>query len=89
VLKAVPILDATPDAMRLTVALLGGGAVPRRAVVDATHVAIATVHGVDYLLTWNCAHIANAMMRGRIETICRKAGYEPPVLCTPEELMED
>jgi hypothetical protein len=53
------------------------------------HIAIATVNGVDYLLTWNCAHIANAVMRGQIENVCRTAGYEPPVLCTPEELMED
>jgi len=65
------------------------GAVPTEAVVDATHIAIATVHGMAYLLTWNCAHIANATMRTRIETICRSEGYEPPVLCTPEELMED
>jgi predicted nucleic acid-binding protein len=88
-LKAVPVLDATPEAMRLAEALVGSGAVPTQAVVDATHIAIATVHGMAYLLTWNCAHIANATMRTRIESICRTVGYEPPVLCTPEELMED
>jgi hypothetical protein len=88
-LKAIPVLDATPEAMRLAEALVGAGAIPTQAVVDATHIAIATVHGVDYLLTWNCAHIANATMRTRIEGICRTVGYEPPVLCTPEELMED
>jgi len=88
-LKAVPVLDATPEAMRLAEALVGAGAVPTQAVVDATHIAIATVHGMAYLLTWNCAHIANATMRTRIESICRTIGYEPPVLCTPEELMED
>jgi len=68
---------------------LRASAVPTQAVVEATHIAIATVHGMTYLLTWNCAHIANATMRTRIETICRDQGYEPPVLCTPEELMED
>jgi predicted nucleic acid-binding protein len=88
-LKAVPVLDTTADAMRLAEALARAGAVPTQAVVDATHIAIATVHGMAYLLTWNCAHIANATMRTRIETICRGEGYEPPVLCTPEELMED
>jgi hypothetical protein len=88
-LKAIPVLDATSDAMRLAEALAQAGAVPTQAVVDATHIAIATVHGMAYLLTWNCAHIANATMRTRIETICRSEGYEPPVLCTPEELMED
>ena len=88
-LNAVPVLDATPDAMRLAEALAAAGAVPTQAVVDATHIAIATVHGMAYLLTWNCAHIANATMRTSIETICRTEGYEPPVLCTPEELLED
>lgn len=53
------------------------------------HIAIAAVQGIDYLLTWNCTHIANAAIRTEIETVCRVAGYEPPVLCTPEELMED
>ena len=47
------------------------------------------VNGMDYLLTWNCAHIANAALRGEIEAICRAYGYEPPVICTPEELMEE
>ena len=47
------------------------------------------VNGMDYLLTWNCTHIANASMRHKIESICRLIGYEPPVICTPEELMEE
>ena len=53
---------------------------------DALHVAMAAVHGVDYLLTWNCKHIVNATMRDRIEELCREAGFEPPVICTPFEL---
>ena len=48
-----------------------------------------SVHGVNYLLTWNCRHIANAVLRGAIEKTCRDAGYEPPALCTPEELMRE
>jgi hypothetical protein len=52
---------------------------------DALHIAVATVHGMDYLLTWNCTHIANAITRPKIELICRVAGYEPPVICTPPE----
>jgi hypothetical protein len=88
-LKAIPVLDATPEAMRLATALVGVGAMPEQAAMDATHIAIASAHGMDYLLTWNCTHIANAAMRSGIERICRDAGYEPPILCTPEELMED
>ena len=45
-------------------------------------------NGVDFLVTWNFRHIANAAMRVQIEQVCRQAGYEPPVICTPNELME-
>jgi len=57
--------------------------------VDALHLAVAAVNSVNYLLTWNSKHIANAAMRPRIEALCRQAGYEPPTICTPEELMEE
>lgn len=50
---------------------------------------IATVHGIDCLLTWNAAHRANAELRPRVERFCRSRGYEPPVVCTPDELMGD
>ena len=46
------------------------------------------VHEVDYLLTWNCKHIANAHILKKIESVCAQAGYTIPVICTPEELME-
>jgi hypothetical protein len=69
--------------------LLAGAALPIKAKADALHIAIATVHGMDYLLTWNCKHIANATMRLKIESICKSCGYVPPIICTPLELMED
>jgi hypothetical protein len=47
------------------------------------------VHGVHYLLAWNCAHIAYATMRPKIEAICRDSGFEPPIICTPLELVEE
>lgn len=59
-----------------------------RAVTDAVQVAIAATNGMDYLLTWNCKHLANATLRSKIEDVCREQGYEPPVICTPQELME-
>jgi hypothetical protein len=88
-LQGLPVLGPTPAAVELAAALVGKGPIPRKANVDAMHIAIASVHGMDYLLTWNCTHIANAAMRSQIERICRSAGFEPPVLCTPEELMGD
>jgi hypothetical protein len=60
-------------------------ATERLAVVN---IAVAAVNGVDYLSTWNCKHIANATLRSRIEKGCRDSGYEPPTICTPEELVE-
>ena len=87
-LQMVTRLDNTADAVFLTRSLLEAGAFPREAAADAAHVGIAATKKVD-LLTWNLRHIANAAVRPRIERACRKAGYEPPVICTPNELMED
>jgi hypothetical protein len=83
----VPQLEIRTAALELSRALLTCGSLPSKAAADALHIAIAAVHGVEYLLTWNCKHIANAEMRPMIERVCREEGYEPPVLCTPEELM--
>jgi hypothetical protein len=82
-------LGITDAAGELATALVARGVVPRKAAEDALHAAVAAVNGVNYLLTWNCKHIANAAMRQSIERVCREAGYEPPVICTPEELMND
>lgn len=88
-LQGIPRLGVTTGAGELAAKLVESGAVPRNAAEDALHIAVAAVHGVDYLLTWNCRHIANAAMRQAIEAACREAAYEPPVICTPEELMND
>jgi len=68
--------------------LIDLGAVPRQAAVGAAHIAIAVTNGVNYLVTWNFKHIANAAMRSRIERICHQAGYEPPVICRSNEFTE-
>ena len=82
------VLNAEPS-MALARLLLKKRAVPAVAEVDALHIGVAVANGADYLLTWNCRHIANAEMRAKIGAVCRDAGYEPPVICTPEELMGD
>ena len=87
-LEGVALLGASEEAEDLAQRLLDLGAVPREAAADAAHIAIAVTNGVEYLVTWNFRHIANAAMRVRIESACRQAGYEPPVICTPSELME-
>jgi hypothetical protein len=86
VCEGIQVLAATDDAQEIAYALLDAGAIPRKAAIEAVHISIATVHGMDFLLTWNCTHIVNAVMRPKIERVCRNAGFEPPTICTPEEL---
>jgi len=85
----LPLLDTTQQAEDLANRLIQQIPLPENAEVDALHIAIATVNGMDYLLTWNCAHLANASLQHRIEAICRSAGYDPPTICTPQQLMEN
>ena len=87
-LAGIPSLAITPPAQSLASALLVAGLLPAKAAADALHIGIAAVHGIDYILTWNIRHLANATMRRRIEEAGRAAGWAVPVLCTPEELME-
>ncbi len=85
-LRGIRRLALTDEATELARELVHRGALPKKATVDAFHIGIAAAHQVDYLLTWNCKHLANATMRGTIEAICRSAGLPPPIICTPEEL---
>ena len=81
------VLEPSTKALELAEALVQHKAIPKNASVDAAHISVATVHKMDYLLTWNCKHIANAEMIGKIEGVCQKLGYVCPVVCTPAELM--
>ena len=56
---------------------------------DAVHIAVASIHEVDYLLTWNCRHLANPRNWRRIVDCVSGYGIETPVICTPEELIDD
>lgn len=82
-------LKATEEIRALGKAFIRHNALPAKAEVDAYHVAVAAVNGIEYLLTWNCAHIANAHTRPKIEATCKALGYEPPIICTPDELTEN
>lgn len=76
------------EADALAEALLREVALPQKAAADAVHIAVATTAGAEYLLTWNFKHIANPVLREQIARVCRSNGYEPPTLCTPEDLLE-
>lgn len=85
--QSLKILEIPDEADLLAETILSSGVLPPKAARDAIHIAVATANGIDYLLTWNCTHIANARILRRIEEICSHAGYTIPIICTPEELM--
>jgi hypothetical protein len=67
--------------------ILISGKIPCKAATDAAHIAIAAVHGMDFLVTRNCVHIANAAILKSLASICREHGCECNVVCTPEGLL--
>lgn len=87
-IKGIAELEVKNMTVALAKSLMAQGSLPKKAEVDAFHVAVATTNGMDFLLTWNCKHIANAIMRPKIEQVCRQMGFEPPIICTPTELLE-
>ena len=88
VLAGFTVLQLTDEARELTKELLRAAALPPKAATDAAHIALAATSGMNFLMTWNCTHINNAAMLSRIELVCSEAGYQCPVICSPEELME-
>ncbi len=86
-LSGIPILPITEAVVGLSKALLQGRAVPAKALNDAFHIAVSAVHGIDYLLTWNCRHLDNAETKPVIRSVCAIHGYPSPEICTPQELM--
>ena len=87
-IDGVELLDTSDAVEDLADALVANGAVPASQPRDAYHIAIAAVNGVQYLVTWNFKHIANPTLQSRIASVCRDNGFEPPVICTPEQLLE-
>ena len=76
------------EAETLARRMVEDGPMPKEYPEDALHIAICALNGIDYLVTWNCTHLANAVMRRQVERFLDGAGYACPVICTPEELME-
>ncbi len=87
-LSPFPLLKTTDDVFSLTQILIQEALFPLKAIRDISHIAISAVHGVNYLLTWNCTHINNASIKENVKTICEHQGFQFPIICTPEELME-
>ena len=85
--RALPKLPVGPVVSELAAEFLRAGILPRNAASDAVHLAVAAVANTDYVLTWNCRHIANAELLKQLDRVCRRCGYRLPVVCTPGELM--
>ena len=86
-LVEIPLLDITARSVELAKGLVAAGIVPVNASEDALHISIATIHFVDYLLTWNCRHIANPEIQARIAEHFQQQGLFLPFICTPDELL--
>lgn len=87
ILASLNALAVSEAAQALAKSILAIGVIPAKAAADAAHIAVASVNEIDYLLTWNCKHLANAQIIRRIESVCEHAGKPMPIICTPEELM--
>jgi predicted nucleic acid-binding protein len=89
ILREFPLLALNQAVQDLAEQFLARSRLPPKAKIDAIHIAAATIHGMDYLLTWNCKHIANAQIQGKLAEISLDFDYVLPVLYTPNELMGD
>ena len=89
VLSTLTLLDVPENSVVLAQNLVNSGAIPQNSAEDALHIAIATTNRIEYLVTWNYRHIANAIRQQLIAEVCQKADYQPTVICTPEQLMEE
>ncbi len=89
ILDGISVLSPQSEADEIALSLIDRLSLPDRAITDAAHIAICVVHGMDYLLTWNCTHIANATYQPIINDVCDAFGFSMPVICTPDQLMGD
>ena len=86
-ISSLPVLSISELTEELASILIKKEAIPPGVPEDALHIAVAAVNGMDYLLTWNFAHINNAQMKSKIISIIEEHGYQCPIICSPEELL--
>lgn len=88
-LDSLPLLELSNEVMEIAQDLVDREIIPPKAPDDAVHIAVASVHKIDYLLTWNCKHIANPHNWRRISDCLSEHGFRASVICTPEDLIGD
>ena len=88
-LDGIPLLQLGPEIDSIAGDLISRAILPPKAQVDALHIATAAHHRIDYLLTWNCTHIANARILPSIHRVLVERNCFVPIICTPEEMLDD
>ena len=86
-LDGIPLLPDAPEIPQIASEIMSSGVLPANAQVDALHIAAVAHHRIQYLLTWNCKHIANAKILPRIHDVLTDVGIPIPIICTPEGLL--
>lgn len=89
VLESIAVLGITEEVIELAESFINQKLIPAKAIEDAVHIAVATWHRVNFLLTWNCRHIANPIIQEGIAQYLESCGLFLPLICTPEELLGD
>lgn len=88
-LDGIPLLPLDPEIGVIASEIVSRAILPPQASIDALHIAIVAHHRIEYLLTWNCRHIANAKILARIRDVLIDLGIPIPIICTPEEMVDD
>lgn len=88
-LKNFPHLELTDKVEEIAQIYIKRLEIPAKSFRDAVHLAVASVHNIDYLVTWNCTHIANGEIIKKLMSINENICIHTPIICTPEELMEE
>ena len=88
-LAGLPLLPLGDDVDELAAEIVSRAILPADAIVDALHIACAAVNRVDFLLTWNCKHIANPLILPRVFRTLDDFGIPFPVICTPQDMLDE
>ena len=88
-LMGIPLLQLVEPVADIAKTLVSKQIIPLKAANDAIHIGVASVHNIDYLLTWNCKHLANPKIWWRVYDVVSDFGFKPCVICTPEDLIGD
>ena len=83
-LEDIPVLEILPETDLLAEEIIRVLRLPPKAITDASHLALAILHNLDYILTWNCTHIANPHLQRHLIEFCNANQLHTPVICTPE-----